>query len=1247
MALTMEDIEAAVTQTENQDAIRHSLSNYFEGLEEPVSVAIGIGSHSGDRNMHPENVDKIVNLLRENGIDAVSFLNPEAAQPDKFVVSQSGVLCPFMAPEDSLKAAVFISDTVLKNGHSIVGHINPQAVENILYTANSSIKIKNDAARLEQGINLEAAHPDKTQFKEIEQRNGGDYKGFIDRKINEAYDASEVVDFAAMDMNNVYGNGMSGLYRGGTLGNNPYATISEWNSRKVAHSSPAISICAGFSGKGKTHSSRGGGVYEKTQSGIEYGFIYEMESMGDKQQFYHNVGLETGDNPRTKDEVDYMIDSSGYAWNGHNGQIYETPVLPHHNKVKAMYLYVGRPNEQEAKLYSIPLDENGKITDPEWRDFMTLHEPTDDKVKGFLKDRQDAQKKEQTGNPSHSYRFELKQGLEADNQEYLDNISTKDFLRNFIHDGEIEEKDGTIHVDTISDGTSFDIGGLQLEKLPDLSNVKINGHWFLNSHTISEVDATKLPECTKGIELVGVEVKNVAALSADTFINILGVDKTKEGFLDCETSTHNNFSGDGIPQGWEDLKFMQLPSGVNLVYDSIDKIPETLRGIGLSGITLKDQSSIEDMSAADFIYKMKGNMGTHPLGYNISVMYSQGIRHTEIHDNIELNLEHTNIHTFPKEMKDMTLKSIVLNVKEKMTSLENFPITKEGVMDLNFEGELKNETMESFLLKTKGKEWVANNTERASDGHLIINHDFDFRTKAWGERNGPQMNITSFPKDILDVEFKGKVEPSDIGWNLERLQFLEKEKNSEYLGVETVTINLDLSQHQAKDLRLGQYNHSVALPQTLETLHIMDNKSFNMSQLQQIPASLQSLDFKNVVGNSPVDLSVMKDKKISLENCQFTSVELPKSSVNLVLNNLQTDHSVNITGVKELTAKNMNFPSGSIIDLSESKKISLENCSFPKEVVLDFSNCQRVDLNNIDLSAVKVIPPHQGQMHIGENVKFAPDFKLDLSHCASGSIDASVQCGEIKLPKEVWENKEDAFTLPASVKEISTTCIDNSWSVKKFNIPPHIKIIDKSDENGKKIPLKKLRRRGLSKEQISTLRKERVKSMFRGIVKKIMPSQNSNSSVNIQIEQGLNTKQSHMVSTTDIDKSRIVALSGRSSDKQHFALQGSESLVNIQSAEQAKTAAPQIKSEPVQVAVPQKQAAEESVQSDEKVANMSKQEKSKFLHSLRMGINTILAKAESGISAVQSFVRTQTKTETTQQPSILQMKMTKDKGKGM
>lgn len=1093
MALTKEDIDAVIAQTENQDEIRHSLSNYFEGLDKPVAVAMATGIKN-------DNVDEVVSFLRRQGIDAVSFIDPQAAHPDKFVVTERSVLCPFMKPEDSLKATTLIEDAVLNNGGFVQGYVNLYTSENLLYAIDSPV----EAVHRREGINLKDQHPDPIQFQEIEQRNGGDYKSFIDRKINEANVGAEVVDFDAIDINNVFKNGIPELFRGGTLGANPYATVSHSASRKVAHSSPSIYIASHYSGNGENVSTNGGAIYEKTKSGLDYGFIYKFASMGDEQRFYKNTGIEHGLYSKTRDEVD-LTDPHSLPWNDGEGPLYETPILPHHNKLKAIYVNIGGTYAQKKKLYSIPLDENGKIADPEWRDFMALHEPTDDKVLGYIKDRQNAQKKEQDLNPNHAYTFELKQGLEADNQEYLNNMSTKEFLRNFIPDGNIKETENGLQVNpsTVDGFNNLALDGSYISKIPDLSSVNVVGTFCMKD--IPEIDAAKLPTTTRGCSLNNVGVKNVSAVSAESFLQIIGAEANKDGVYNIYGSL-NNMRCDGMPAGWDKIKFVELPQGINIPYDTIDKVPETLKGIGFNNLTIKDQSSIENMSAADFIYKIKGNLGTDK-GDPIALL-AQGVKHTELHDDIELDLHNTNIVKLPSEMKNMTVKSISLNPTEKVTSLDNFPVTKSGISGLNFEGDLKNITMESFLLKTKGQEWVAQNTSKAPDGHLVINNNFDFRSQG-----NSQMNITSFPKDICAVEFKGNIYQGDVARTIEDLKIIEQTKNLEDSVIALDGINLDLSKHPTKGLGIERCTHSIVLPQNLESLRVCNSQSFDMSNLQQIPQSLQSLSLNNVVVNGAVDLS------------KYESVRL----------------------------------------------------------------------QNVDLSGATVIPPQQGRVYIGENVKFAPDYKLDLSHCAEGEIHPSLQCAELKLPQKLTSTNYDDVRLPQCVKEITTSCID-SRGVGKFNIPPHVKIIDTKEENGRKVPLKRLKAKGLSTKEISELRKERILAPVKKLVAKVMPSKTTKNS----------SKQAKpKVDIVQQDKERLASLSGRDTVKRHI----------VQS--DAMTVQPQVQ-QPAQPQVPpQTQQQQVAVkQAPEAVKDMSKKEKGRFFHKLRMGINTLLTKAET------QFVRT-------------------------
>ena len=107
------------------------------------------------------------------------------------------------------------------------------------------------------------------------------------------------------------------------------------------------------------------------------------------------------------------------------------------------------------------------------------------------------------------------------------------------------------------------------------------------------------------------------------------------------------------------------------------------------------------------------------------------------------------------------------------------------------------------------------------------------------------------------------------------------------------------------------------------------------------------------------------------------------------------------------------------------------------------------------------------------------------------------------------------------------------------------------------------------------------------------------------------------------DKEKISKLSGRTGDKPHYAVAGSEE-TKEQTAEQTKT-------EPTKgVAAPQKTepTADLSAEPQEKVAKMSKKEKGKFFHNLRLGVNTIMSKMENGIAAIKGNSKTQTQEQT-------------------
>lgn len=1068
MTLTRQDIDNAVAGNAHEADIRHSLSNYFEDLDKPVAVAISVGE---DRGNYPENVDKLVDVLRENGVDAVSFLDSQAADPSKFVVNANGIQFPFMSPEDSLKATVAVETIIRDNGFSLVGHANPLSVESMLYTADRRPAQQHNVAYSDYDniIDLKTSHPRKEVFEALEAKYGN-YKSFIDKKINEAYAGSQAVDFEELDKKNVYADGGEFLFRGGSLGANPYATISEFNSRKVAHSSPAPSICSHFSGKGHSYSSKGGAVYETTESGMEYGFIYKLRSMGDEQKYYCNVGLETAHNPKSIQEG---IDTGGEVpWNGRNGGIYETPVLPHHNKLEAIYIHVGAP--EENRLFEIPLDENGNIADPEWRDFMELHEPTDDKTLGYLAQRQDAQKKEQTENPNHIYAFELKKDLPKDTQDYLKETSAKDFVGCFVHRGYIHEaENGHFEIDHDLLLTKF-----KLSYLPNLANLKINGTLFVT--TVNEIKAANLPETTEGISCLNCKISDTHEITAEKLTKILGA-KNRNGWWHIEGRA-GFLQLDGIPQGWENIKLNRLNSSINMKYDSLEQIPETRYGIGDSGVEIKDQSSISNMPIDKFLYKIKGNVGTRKFP---PAMENEEFTPVEKNSDISLHLETTNITTFPKGFEEYGIEQIIMNSQAKVTSLNNFPVTQKGVYNLNFDGDLKNETMLSFLNKVKGTEWVQNNTSIAEDGHLIINGELDFASQRWSGQDKPQISITSLPKDFDTTEIKGRIAPENIASFMYVHQLLKRNINNESLSI-PMSHQKDFDWEHLKcssfEIR-GNGKFTEKVPQNLKELHISDNKA--LSALPKLPESCEHLSLHNAsvaeVLNIPNSVTSFYAHQTTFENLPA----FPEKSTSITLNDVE-------------------ITQGKTLDFGKCQELRLHNIKIPDGVTLDLRQCQKIDLLNVDLSKCQVILPKEAKLILLSGVKFPDGYKLDLSGYEKGSLDGSLNCAEIKLPKK---SSSEEILVPDNVKEVSTTYLVSGFKINQ--LPQEIKITDKPDEHGKLVSLKILQHRGVPAKQIAALRKERIKNKILSPFKKLFEKtdKKKDTSDNVSLSQNLSARE--------------------------------------------------------------------------------------------------------------------------------------------
>ena len=1062
--LTKDEIEQELAKSEYSDQIRKSLSNYYEGLDENVAVAIDF--RNADRDMSPENVQSVVSLLREQGIDAVSFLDKEAAMPDKYVITESGVLCPNMKPKDALKATVYIEDLLLKNDYHLLGHANPQTAKSLLYTSSRAIGIEADEALSantfnNKAIDIKEAHPNIDEFNRIEAKHGGDYKSFIDEMVADAYAKSEIVDFNEMSVKNVYADGGKYLYRGGSLGNNPYATISEYNSRKVAHSSPALEVSGSFSGKGETKSTKGGAFYPPTSDNIQYGFIYEYESMGDEQIYYRNVGLEEGYKPR-------VLSDTNKDWNWFRGQIYETPVLPHHNKVHAIYLHVGK--EGENKLYSIPLDENGNIADEKWRDFFAMHEPSDDKVVGYVADRQDKIK----NSPDVAYEFKTGEKLPPKNYTDLSAVPTDEFLKAFVHRDALTNNGGQI-----SCKESLGLDFLGVEKIPSLSNVTINGRLFANQ--VKNANMADLPFASNGYFLVNATVENCDKVDAETFCRKLGMEYKNEAWDISNNLTSGKFVG--CPQNFANTPIKSL-NFIDLTVDNLNEIPVTKDGA--NSIKVKNQEAIKDMSPDLFIRKIIGdNYDKFPDGKTLNPNYKLG-----------LNLSNTNIVEFPKGLDNYQIEKIIFPEKAVVKSLDNVPITQKGCYGLKYSGDLSKETTESFLLKTKGKDWCAEHLAKAADGHLIVNGDVDFNTEDYSPDEKSNLDITSFPKDIERVEFKGKVEPLELKNSLGYYLDLQSQKNNELIYIKNnKEFNYDLSDFRAKDVNVLHNFKSIKLSEEVKNISFQDIDDLKLSSVN-LSNKVKGITLFNVKSSENLDLSKQSD--INLYDCKLNSVNLPDKVYDIFIKNTDLNENIKLPAqANNIVLTNANFGKGCKLEPSNCEFFNLSDCKFPEGSTIDLSKCKQVTLSNVDLSKLNIKLPEQGRIYINENVKFAPDYKLDFSMCQDAIVHPSTECSDIKLPTKGEASFEHSGKLHKNVKEVTAEYVCNH----QLAVPEGVKIIDAPMENGKKVSLERLARAGVSKEQIADLRKERLLKPFKDVYNKLtgkkqtpQPAANENTS---------------------------------------------------------------------------------------------------------------------------------------------------------
>ena len=579
--ITQEEIDKVIAQSKYPDELEKLLDTYYRDLNQPCSVSLGVDFALSRKNAR---VDVLQQILQSHGIDAVSRLDPDAKNVSKYVLDDTGLSMPFMNPHDALKATAEINDIFQSHGLKISGYALPVSGEALCPSTPYS------GSTIDIGKEIDA---DAKAQKILEDR-GMEASDFIAQQLEASRSLPEFNVAEETERN--AREGFPRVYRGGTLGNNPYAVVAANRPKDCAYASQRMNTAQGYA--------CGFGVHYNGK----YGFIYEFERQP-FQEFSPDFGIETG---RKSECV---------------AQYYEVPVFPHQNPLKGVYLVTSG-----GRVVKIT-DENGKYISKDWEDFMQIHSPRTRVGNEYCKQRIDQQIDALSKNevfsyvpPSRSKILDLTSCTDVDlsgmDLSQYEVIQFPKKLKNFRSSiCVLPDKIRFSGVEELSLGRE---GSLKdIEYFPDLKKLDLSDcdDIDLSRADLSQVENLKLPYNIKSLE--GIKLPNKLDLSNCSELNLVGVDfsqvedlklpdsiKSLEEIklsaslksLDLSKCSGINLAGADLSQV-EDLK---LPYNIKSLEGT--KFPKQVDLSKCSGINLAgaDLSQVEDLKLPYSIKSLEG-----------------------------------------------------------------------------------------------------------------------------------------------------------------------------------------------------------------------------------------------------------------------------------------------------------------------------------------------------------------------------------------------------------------------------------------------------------------------------------------------------------------------------------------------------------------------------------------------------------------------------------------------------------------
>ena len=420
-------IEGQIMQSRYAGNVRASVRRFYEGLDRPAApmVAFCYGKRADKRAQQ-----EIIDNLKAMGINAVADTDEKAKDPTVFVVTQKSIQAPFMAPDEALKANIKMIEAICQSEHAEHPFLsNPLTREALAVAADGNL-----------GLNMTLENVAMNNGSDWERITGGDIDGYFAAMINEAYSRGQDPGFLDTENATAFNRGeaFKSVFHGGKC-SDPYAVLCCEDNMNFVYGaggacgdawSPDVKYdnwrpdgALGYSFGKSSHNLR-----HLSAGGLQFGFLCEYESRGDKQEF---IGI---DREGAKTFGEGKLNRKYFTKSGASD---ETTVLPHQNKLKRIYI-TARTRDRQTRVFPLDLDENGQVKDKRWRDFIELTKPIDDNLRGFMVERRNNMMADYDAGGKEKF---MNRTLEEINQQKLDYVSAeKREFKQYIPTEQVKDK---------------------------------------------------------------------------------------------------------------------------------------------------------------------------------------------------------------------------------------------------------------------------------------------------------------------------------------------------------------------------------------------------------------------------------------------------------------------------------------------------------------------------------------------------------------------------------------------------------------------------------------------------------------------------------------------------------------------------------------------------------------------------------------------------------------------------------------